>query len=244
MRYALLLTAIFIHFGANAQNQYKSGANQTGLLELYTSEGCNSCPPADRWLSELTESDQVWSNFIPVAFHVDYWDYIGWRDRFADPSYSRRQRDHAAGLGMRTVYTPGFFYNGKEWRNWFSRQLTSFPPGDNPGVLTLDVDKQRASVVFDATDRNLRRPSVTVAVLGFGLSTKVKAGENHGKTLDHDFVVLGVEQKPLSKSNAGFKATLPVPATQIDARRYGIVAWVSEGGSPTPIQAVGGWFGG
>ncbi len=244
MRLILFLAAFLIHAKVLADTQYQSGINQTGLLELYTSEGCSSCPPADRWLSELTERDQVWSDYIPIAFHVDYWDYIGWNDRFADPSYSQRQRDHAATLGMRTVYTPGFFYNGQEWRNWFSRKLTAFPPGNKPGVLTLNVDNRLANVTFNATDKNLRRPQVTVAILGFGISTQVKAGENRGKTLDHDFVVLGVAKKRLSQSSEGLKATLPVPTTKIKATRFGIVAWVSQGNTPAPIQAVGGWFGG
>ena len=82
---------------------YRSGVQQTGLLELYTSEGCSSCPPADRWLSSLKDDDGLWQELIPVAFHVDYWDYLGWRDRFAARDFSQRQRRYAAEQSMRTV---------------------------------------------------------------------------------------------------------------------------------------------
>ncbi|MEM7281766.1 MAG: DUF1223 domain-containing protein [Pseudomonadota bacterium] len=243
MKIMALLTLTFaVQFTAMGQTQYQSGEDQIGLLELYTSEGCNSCPPADRWLSSMTEDDAIWSQFIPVAFHVDYWDYIGWKDRFASAEYSQRQRAHAGTLGMRTVYTPGFFYNGQEWRNWFIRKLASFPKGGKPGVLSLTVEDAAAQVVFAANEKTLRAPTVSVALLGFGLSTRVKAGENHGKTLKHDFVVLGVSEAQLTSSNDGYQGNIQLPSTDVDAPRLGIVAWVSERGQPTPLQAVGGWF--
>ena len=93
---------------------FESGEHKVSLLELYTSEGCSSCPPADRWLSDLKNHHQLWKNVVPVAFHVDYWDYIGWQDRFADGRYSQRQRDFAREQSLTTVYTPGFILNGKE----------------------------------------------------------------------------------------------------------------------------------
>ena len=100
----------------------KSPATQVDLIELYTSEGCSSCPPADRWVSSLQNEPGLWRDFIPVAFHVDYWDYIGWPDRFASPAFTARQYVYAQQQSMRTVYTPGFFNNGKEWR-WRSHKL-------------------------------------------------------------------------------------------------------------------------
>ena len=95
-----------------------SSNTQVSLLELYTSEGCSSCPLADRWVSSLKDDPKLWKEFIPLSFHVDYWDYIGWKDRFASPAYSRRQKQYAQQGAVSTVYTPGFLNNGQEWRPW------------------------------------------------------------------------------------------------------------------------------
>src|SRR5271170_5592196 len=95
-----------------------SGTNAT-LVELYSSEGCSSCPPAEAWMSKLKASPNLWNDLFPVVFHVDYWDGLGWPDRFARPAYTQRQRNYAARLGQDSVYTPEFITNGREWRGWF-----------------------------------------------------------------------------------------------------------------------------
>ena len=96
--------------------QFNSGNKQVALLELYTSQGCSSCPPADAWLSELKNESGLWTEFVPVALHVSYWDYLGWKDRFSKKEYSSRQRLHKGQGHVKVVYTPGFFLNGKEWK--------------------------------------------------------------------------------------------------------------------------------
>ena len=94
----------------------ESGATQTAVVELYTSEGCNSCPPADRWLSRLAQTPQAEDEVLALAFHVDYWDYLGWKDRFSSSEYTSRQRQLGANNLQRTIYTPEFFVNGMEAR--------------------------------------------------------------------------------------------------------------------------------
>ncbi|MDH5614701.1 MAG: DUF1223 domain-containing protein, partial [Gammaproteobacteria bacterium] len=97
-----------------------SGQGQKVLIELYTSEGCSSCPPAEKYLNTYRHNKELWHTYIPVAFHVDYWDYIGWKDRFASPSFSTRQRQHARERNVRSVYTPSFMVNGAGWQpGWF-----------------------------------------------------------------------------------------------------------------------------
>ena len=100
---------------SQAQTQLHSGNQQTTLVKLYTSVGCSSCPPADRWYSRLREHPDLWQSVIPIAFHVDYWNYLGWPDRFSDRSYSSRQRKYRSQGRASGVYTPGVFAAGC-WR--------------------------------------------------------------------------------------------------------------------------------
>ena len=159
----------------------ESPATRVDLIELYTSEGCSSCPPADRWVSSLQDEPGLWQDFIPLAFHVDYWDYIGWVDRFASPAFTARQYRYAAQQSMRTVYTPGFFNNGKEWR-WRSSSLHDREKMHSVGVLSLQVDGETAEVHFTTDEQNLDL-EVNLALLGFDITTQVKAGENTGREL-------------------------------------------------------------
>lgn len=224
----------------SASLSVESPATQVDLIELYTSEGCSSCPPADRWVSSLQKEPGLWRDFIPLAFHVDYWDYIGWVDRFASPAFSARQHRYAAQQSMRVVYTPGFFNNGKEWR-WRSSSLHDNEKMHSVGILSLDVDGGSANVRFATKEHNLDL-EVNLALLGFDITTQVKAGENTGRELTHNFVVLSVEQAMLKRDTDTYAGALPVPSTDVDAPRYALVAWVNAAENQDPIQAVGGWW--
>jgi hypothetical protein len=230
------------HFLFAATLDFESSSRQTGLLELYTSEGCSSCPPADRWLSTLEKKDGLWQDFIPIALHVNYWDYIGWKDRFAEPTYSERQGQYAREQSLKTVYTPGFTYNGKEWRNWFGKRRLEFPSGAKPGVLKLEITDDQASIVFTPTNAGATKIKVNLALLGFELETSVKAGENRGKILPHNFVVLGMNQATLERKDKQFVTRLAVPSPKIKSKRYAIVAWVNNSNKQEPLQSVGGWM--
>ena len=96
----------------------RSGPARTRLIELYSSEGCSSCPPADDWINALARSPRLWKDFVPVVFHVTYWDYIGWKDLYANPAYDARQRAESSAWGERSTYTPGLALDGEEWRDW------------------------------------------------------------------------------------------------------------------------------
>src|SRR5690242_2519357 len=121
-------------FCLNAQPiTFQSSESQTSLLELYTSEGCSSCPPAETWLSRLKESPGLWKDFVPIAFHVDYWDYLGWRDSWSTKAFTDRQHAYARTWRNGSVYTPGFVLNGKEWRTW-SRSQSVPTSTAQPGI--------------------------------------------------------------------------------------------------------------
>src|SRR5438477_12862176 len=166
---------------------FTSKSSGTHLLELFTSEGCSSCPPAEAWLGTLKSNDRLWQDFVPIAFHVDYWDRLGWKDRFAQPQWTQRQRAYANQWGNSSVYTPGFVLDGSEWQDW-SRKL-SLPRRENAGLLTATVNANLITIMFQAAGK-FTGGSAHAAWLGFNLSSNVGAGENAGRSLRHDFVVL------------------------------------------------------
>jgi hypothetical protein len=90
--------------------EIRSGPERVSLLELYSSEGCSSCPPAEQWLGELRKDPRLWRSIVPVAFHVDYWDGLGWKDRFAQPQWTARQRAYAAAWGGGSVCCGTYSY--------------------------------------------------------------------------------------------------------------------------------------
>ena len=167
------------------QCQARSPESLTPVVELYTSEGCSSCPPADRWLSTLKE-DAARGRVVAQAFHVGYWDYIGWVDRFADPAYTQRQRQVAAWNRSSTIYTPQVVRNGQDWRDW-----RSVLGGPEPAKATIDI-RRTADDAFSASITPVDGAASWSAywtVTEHGHSSKVKAGENAGEFLRHDFVV-------------------------------------------------------
>lgn len=180
---------------ALAQTCTKSSpAHTVALLELYTSEGCNSCPPADKFVSSVYKttgltSDQV----LPLSLHVDYWDYIGWKDTFANPIFTQRQRWLAELASTRTVYTPEVFVAGKELRNWSNGVADAVKrinqkPAQADIRLTVDGVTDRQLNV-SMTSNTAQTGKLYFALVESGLVSHVKAGENSGVTLQHDYVV-------------------------------------------------------
>lgn len=214
-----------------------SDERAVAMLELYTSQGCSSCPPAERWFSTLKERPELWHRLIPLAFHVDYWDKLGWPDPFAAPAYSARQRAYQEHGGSSAVYTPGFIGGGQEWRGWFYGQALELPDSPRVGRLTLQLQGDDLTLSL-AAERPPAGLKAQVARLGFGLRTAIARGENAGLSLEHDFVVLSLQQANAKGANS-WQVTL-----QPDQRgeRQAIVAWLSSAGDPAPYQAVGGWL--
>ena len=217
---------------------------QVQLLELFTSEGCSSCPPAERWLSGLKREPRLWRQVVPVAFHVDYWNALGWVDRLAAPEHARRQRLHALGGGVSAVYTPGFVLNGAEWRGWLRSGRLVLEPNPLPevGRLRLVVDGEQVRAAFFPTRPATGALELHCAVLGFGLRSEVRAGENAGRRLEHDFAALGYRRVALRSDGRGHTARLALPASRAAASVRALAAWVSRAGEPRPIQAAGGWL--
>ena len=177
-----------------AECSAKSGASTVPLLELYTSEGCSSCPPADKWMSGIKAG-----NVTPLAFHVDYWDYIGWKDRFSKAEYSDRQRKTAAFGGAGFVYTPQFVMNGRDFKGWDNSRLNESVEKNQKlasrANLTLntvieangDITLQTSAQAVKPADA--KNSDIFIAIYENKLVSQVKAGENSGSTLKHDYVV-------------------------------------------------------
>ena len=224
---------------------FQTGETQTALLELYTSEGCSSCPPAETWLSRLKESPKLWNGFVPVTFHVEYWDYLGWKDPFAAKAYTERQHDYADHWRSRSVYTPGFVLDGKEWRGWSGHDELTRASSKTVGMLTaLSEDGRQWTFRFQPSSGNVSSSyQFHAALLGFDLTSDVKAGENRGRKLQHDFVALTMGDGKATKSGDFFQGTVSLNnPTNSRATRLGFAAWVTLSASLQPLQAVGGWL--
>ena len=182
-----------------------SGPQRTAVVELYTSEGCSSCPPADRWLAELVKIPRDELDVLALAFHVDYWDYIGWKDEFADPRFTKRQRRLANANKQRTIYTPGFFVDGVEARGTGRIVQEIKRANQSPSMvqlqLTAALTPQTYRLRLEAEGLQDREMRVQFIVFEDGLSNQVERGENAGSLLNHAHVVRYLSRpKPLQST--------------------------------------------
>ena len=177
----------------------QSGEFTAALVELYTSEGCDSCPPADRWLSGLGRGYPP-GRIVPLSLHVDYWDYIGWKDPYARREFSNRQRKLTQLQKLAFVYTPQVLLQGKDFRGWaspaFDEALTRINARKARAGLELKITSvMRDRIALEASAEVLDPTQTGDAALYLAayeskLSSVVTAGENRGHTLAHDYVVL------------------------------------------------------
>lgn len=202
------------------------------VVELFTSEGCSSCPPADRYLSKLEHSDGLWTDIIPVAYHVDYWDHLGWKDEYAKPEYSQLQRLYYAYDLLGSVYTPGFVVDGKEWRGFFSWMNRDLPTMEKRPAKQLQLVRKgnQFKLSFDQPGSF----DATIVFLSSNRYSQVKHGENRGRSLEHDFIA---REKGQARANNGiWHFDLTLPLEDIDA----VAAWVTKPGEFERIQTVAG----
>ena len=241
--FLVLITGIYYSDTYAYEQTITSPDNIVTLIELYTSQGCSSCPPAERWINKFDTYPNLWKTVIPINFHVDYWDYIGWKDPFADSRFTRRQRLYEYLDLSKNVATPGFIVDGKGWNGWFYGQEPNIENEPAPGRILAKIINNELSVEFSLLSGSQNSLSVHVAIMGFDLKTKVAAGENLGRELEHNFIVLGYDTKYLVKKDGKFQSKLTLPnVSKYDSARKGIVIWVSPRNSPKPIQAAGDWF--
>lgn len=227
-----------------AECSAKSGASTVPLLELYTSEGCSSCPPADKWLSGLQPNP---TQVIPLAFHVDYWDYIGWKDKFSKTEYSDRQRKTAAFAGAGFVYTPQFVFNGHDFKGADASRLKQAVSASQKlasrANLSLNaVTQTNGEITLQATAKavnsaDIKNADIFVAIYENKLVSQVNAGENNGRELKHDYVVrefLGAYQ--FSNKNEFAKSIALKPEWK--GRQAGAVIFVQDSRNGDILQSL------
>ncbi len=244
----LAVLALSLSTAQGMQCSAQSPRTTTALVELYTSEGCDSCPPADRWLSSLGSRGYAPDRVVPIALHVDYWDYIGWKDPYARQAFSARQRRMAQLARAAMVYTPQVLLQGRDFRSWgtvaFEQAVAKINAQPAKARISLLLDtRQKNAFEVEATAEleNAVAPAGMALYLGAyenKLVSEVKAGENRGRTLPHDYVVLQwagpLEFKGTKLHERQRLALLPkaVPA------HSGVVAFVQNRASGEVLQAL------
>jgi hypothetical protein len=235
--------------GYAMQCSARSGERTAALVELYTSEGCSSCPPADRWLSGLGAQGGVPGRIVPLSLHVDYWDYIGWKDPYAKRELSLRQRKLSQLQRLALVYTPQVMLQGRDFRGWGTKAFDEAVGRINaqPAKARIELvirGAKAAGLSVEAQARLLDRAQQGHAALYLAsyqnrLVSKVDAGENRGRVLTHDYVVLEW-QGPFGFGADGHLAErreLPL-LPRASAGDSGVVAFVQNRRSAEVLQAL------
>jgi hypothetical protein len=225
--------------------EVKSGPATAALVELYTSEGCSSCPPADRQLSRLNELVPG-AAIVPLSLHVTYWDQIGWKDVFAQSTFDARQSTLLAGKPNHLVYTPQFFVSGSELRSWRDslphaiRQINARPAPVTIMLKTAAIDKGKAALDVDVKSNNATPVAgdLYLALTENDLTSHVLRGENGGATLHHDNTVrLWLGPVALVNGNAHLHQDVMLPAAW-KRQHLQAVAFVQAPNRGAVLQAV------
>jgi hypothetical protein len=227
-----------------------SSAHRVALLELYTSEGCDSCPPTDSWVSSLPSRGLETARLVTLGFHVDYWNYLGWNDPFAKSDFSARQRAASQRNRSTVIYTPQLLLNGADYRRGMFRddiadRVNTVNQQQPAARISLKLSAESAaslSVQGSAVVPDVARRDGAEAYLALyenNLATAVAGGENRGKRLHHDFVVRALAGPfPL---NAGGQAAL-VHRFSLDPAWKGmnlhLASFVQNRGSGEVLQAL------
>ena len=202
---------LFIGASGAAWSQGADGAASPVVVELYTSQGCSSCPPADDFMLQLSQDPDV----IALALHVDYWDYIGWQDTFADPAFTQRQKSYAKAVGSRMIYTPQMIIGGLDRiegndplqvADAIRRHQTVVSP------VTLSVTRQGDRLVIRAVANPPLTKPAQVQVVRYTPEARVliERGENQGREVTYTNIVTDWQSVAEWPGTAPFEFTTPL----------------------------------
>lgn len=249
MRLALAALLLASMVPAHAQTcSARSGPHTAALVELYTSEGCNSCPPADRWLQSLGAQGYAPDRVVPLSLHVNYWDYIGWKDPYAQQRFSDRQRRLAQVMRARIVYTPQVLLQGRDFRRWhagdFDREVARINARSPQASIALRLEPGRKDTLVTDVEAGLLDPArhadavLYLASYENKLVSSVAAGENRGRTLKHDYVVFEwVGPIPFTGGRIAERRALPL-LPRADRANSGVAAFVQDRRTAEVLQAL------
>lgn len=235
-----LLMAVLVLRESQTEAKTPAAGRKSVVVELFTSEGCSSCPPADALLGQLRqERDGNGAEVIPLGFHVDYWDFQGWRDRFDSGAYSRRQENYVRQFHIEGPYTPQMIVNGEvEFVGSDAnraRQAITQAAAQEP---MAQVHVSAANGALDVKAQSTAPADVMLAITEDNLTTKVGRGENGGRTLHHSAVVR--ELRRIGKATStGFSGTVPITVER-EWKRDDLraVVFVQEGSSGKILGAA------
>jgi hypothetical protein len=243
---AIAISAAF----TNCKNTAKGNSKTPGfegkgfaLVELFTSEGCSSCPPADDLIAKVQKEVGDKSIYI-LAYHVDYWDRLGWKDAFSSADFTKRQNEYARWLNLSQIYTPQIVVNGKT--EFVGSQEGALRNAIKTGLqassdvqLSLNVTRSvnnTASVQYKVDGKTDNAHSViSFALVQKQAVMKVERGENGGRTLAHAQIVRNLQTLPLSKNNGS--ATIALPAG-FDAHGWEVIGFLQNTGNGSILGAA------
>lgn len=242
MQNILFAIGLFISSAAMGKD-FVSARYKTEILELFSSEGCSSCPPAERQISQLQQHKGLWVDFIPINFHVDYWNRLGWTDPYSKEIYTQRQHQYAKLWNVKTVYTPAFAFQNEDMGPVLKLNLLENLKKIQSST-TLKVNISETSDAFkikvQVIGLSLRKPhEVYFTIMGHGFISKITTGENSGRTLTQNFVALATQTKMISKDKIEFVFS---KTESLKSGKLSFVAWVTEKSSFQVIQSVGGYL--
>jgi hypothetical protein len=229
--FAAVVTAASVAFvNVNKAKPLIADGQGFAVIELFTSEGCSTCPPADELVAKIQKENPDNPVFI-LAYHVDYWNRLGWKDVYSSAAFSQRQKDYAERLKLSSVYTPEVVVNGKEeflgsdeklMRKAISIELNKIP--------TAELSLEKASVVKNkavinySTKGNTDNTSLLLALVQKNATTKVLKGENAGHTLSHVQIVSKLQSSSLKKKG---EASFSLPA-DFSAPGYEVIGFIQN----------------
>ena len=192
-----------------------AAAESLVVVELFTSQGCSACPPADDFVETLAAYPQV----LPLSLHVDYWDYIGWADSFADPRFTERQKNYARAVGSRTIYTPQFIIGGQDRVEGYSPEETAMRLAEHlarRSDVTLTVTRKGDQLVIHADADPPLDQAVRVQLVRYlpAETVTIERGENAGKTITYRNVVTSWEHVGDWSGHEPYEITAPVPGQE------------------------------
>ncbi len=213
-----------------SQYHFKSSEKQNQLIELYTSQSCSSCPPAEKWLSSFNSSKFTWDRIFPVSYHVSYWNHLHWKDKFSQQNFSNRQRRLSKKISS-GVYTPQVVLNGRDYRSWRSEKVSL--SDKKVGQLSIQISREGV-INLDFKGNVPKNSQCFFAFLKNEQTTKINSGENQGKTLVENFIISSLKTTKISKQ----KCQIQMPSSEIKDH-YAITAWIADQNFQV-IQVVGG----